>query len=103
MTAADKVPSLKAYWEDLEPHLPHFLPEEQRVAVAIYHELAKGRAVDTDATVAGSIQTASGDILNLNFGVNQIPLVGSSIVITQYNCKNGVVYTINNPLLPPQK
>src|ERR1700732_4275913 len=48
MTAADKVPWLEAYWEGLEPHLPHFLPEEQRVAVALYHELAKGRAVDTE-------------------------------------------------------
>ena len=46
MTAADKVPSLEAYWQDLEPRLPQFLPEEQEVAVALYHELAKGRAVD---------------------------------------------------------
>jgi alkylmercury lyase len=46
MTAADKVPSLEAYWKNLESYLPHFLPEEQRVAVALYHELAKGRAVD---------------------------------------------------------
>jgi alkylmercury lyase len=47
MMAADKIPAVEAYWQDLEPHLPHFLPEEQRVAVALYHELAKGRAVDT--------------------------------------------------------
>lgn len=45
--ATDKVPSVEAYWQELEPHLPHFLPEEQRVAVALYRELAKGRAVDT--------------------------------------------------------
>ena len=46
MMSAGKFPSLEAYWEDLEPRLPHFLPEEQRVAVALYCELAKGRAVD---------------------------------------------------------
>jgi alkylmercury lyase len=46
MTAADKVPSLEAYWHDLEIRLPRFLPEEQRVAVVLYRELAKGRAVD---------------------------------------------------------
>jgi alkylmercury lyase len=46
MTAVDKVPSVEAYWQDLKRHLPRFLPEEQRVAVALYRELAKGRAVD---------------------------------------------------------
>jgi len=67
-----------------------------------YH-IVKNNAIDTDAEMAGNVQTASGDLLNINFGVDQIPLVGSAIVITQYNCKNGVVYTINNVLLPPQK
>jgi hypothetical protein len=67
-----------------------------------YH-IVRGRALDTDAMIAGSVQTLSGDALNLNFGVNDIPLVGSGIVITQFNCKNGVVYTINSVLLPPQK
>ncbi|HLX15108.1 MAG TPA: organomercurial lyase [Bradyrhizobium sp.] len=46
MTVVDKVPSVEAYWHSLEPHLPHFPPEEQRVAVALYRELAKGRPVD---------------------------------------------------------
>jgi len=43
---ADRDPSLDAYWQNLEPRLPRFLPEQQRVAVALYRELAKGRAVD---------------------------------------------------------
>jgi alkylmercury lyase len=46
MMAAGEVPSLEAYWQDLQRRLPHFLPEEQPVAVALYRELAKGRAVD---------------------------------------------------------
>src|SRR3984893_11454073 len=46
MMAACGVPSLEAYWHDLQRRLPHFLPEEQPVAVALYRELAKGRAVD---------------------------------------------------------
>ena len=46
MMAADHIPSVEAYWQQLEAHLPRFLPEEQRVAIALYHELAKGRAVD---------------------------------------------------------
>lgn len=40
-----KVPSPEQYWQDLEPHLRHFSPEEQRAAVALYRELAQGRAV----------------------------------------------------------
>jgi alkylmercury lyase len=46
MIVTGSVPALEAYWQDLERHLPRFLPEEQRVAVALYHELAKGLAVD---------------------------------------------------------
>jgi hypothetical protein len=46
MTAADMRPSLDEYWRDLEPLLPGFSPEQQRAAVALYRELAKGRAVD---------------------------------------------------------
>ena len=42
------VPSLDEYWGKLEAHLRPFSPEEQRAAVALYRELAKGRAVDTD-------------------------------------------------------
>ncbi len=78
------------------------LSAAEKVRLIEYH-VVKGRALDTDALMAGTIETASGDMLNLNLGVNSVSLVGSAIVITQYNCKNGVVYTINNVLLPPQK
>ena len=43
-----------AYWEMLEPHLRRFSPDEQRAAVALYRELAKGEAVD-DAQLAGTL------------------------------------------------
>ena len=43
-----KVPALDEYWGRLEPHLRPFSPEEQRAAVALYRELAKGKAVDAD-------------------------------------------------------
>ncbi len=46
MKVADKVPTLDEYWQQLEPHLPRFSPEEQRVALTLYRELAKGQAVD---------------------------------------------------------
>ncbi len=41
-----KIPTLDQYWEDLVAHLPLFSPEEQRAAVTLYRELAKGQAVD---------------------------------------------------------
>jgi alkylmercury lyase len=41
-----KIPSLNQYWEKLAAKLPSFSPEEQRAAVALYRELAKGQAVD---------------------------------------------------------
>jgi uncharacterized surface protein with fasciclin (FAS1) repeats len=74
----------------------------EKARLVAYHVI-KGRALDTDAVVAGSVATASGDALNVNFGVNKIPMISSSIVVTQYNCSNGVVYTINGVLLPPAK
>ncbi len=48
MTAERETPTLDQYWESLRPHLPSFSPEEQRAAVALYQELAKGQAVDAD-------------------------------------------------------
>jgi len=41
-----EVPTLDEYWRNLESHLQPFSPEEQRVAVALYRELAKGKPVD---------------------------------------------------------
>src|SRR5262249_44252233 len=42
-----KVFSPDAYWEMLEPHLRRFSPDEQRAAIALNRELAKGEAVDS--------------------------------------------------------
>ncbi len=46
--AISQVPPLDDYWRKLELHLPPFSHEEQRAAVALYRELAKGEAVDSD-------------------------------------------------------
>jgi alkylmercury lyase len=42
----DPVPELSQYWATLEPHLPTFSVEEQRVAIGLYRELAKGNPVE---------------------------------------------------------
>lgn len=37
-----KIPTLEQYWKRLADELPQFSPEEQRTAVTLYRELAKG-------------------------------------------------------------
>ncbi len=69
----------------------------------IKYHVVSGRAVDVDAEVAGTILALSGDELNFSYGANKIPLVNSAIVITEYAGKNGIVYLIDNVLLPPKK
>jgi len=48
MITTFKVPALDEYWSKLEPHLRPFSPEQQRAALALYRELAKGKPVDAD-------------------------------------------------------
>ena len=43
---ATKIPTVEQYWEALAAGLPDFSPEDQRTAVTLYRELAKGQAVD---------------------------------------------------------
>jgi len=44
--ATTKTPALDTYWEGLAAYLPRFSPDEQRAAVSLYRELAKGHPVD---------------------------------------------------------
>src|SRR5258708_23294631 len=46
MMLMPKVPPLREYWRQLEPHLLPFSPAERRVALALYREVAKGQPVD---------------------------------------------------------
>ena len=75
---------------------------EEKKRLIQYH-IVSGRAVEMGEQVAGSIEALSKDVLNFSFGKDKIPMVNSAIVITQYNGKNGVVYVIDNVLLPPKK
>jgi len=49
------------FWDALRVHLPSFSPEEQRVAVALYRELAKGQPVN-DAQLAGALRISSAKV-----------------------------------------
>lgn len=69
----------------------------------IQYHVISGRAVNGTALTAGTIQALSGDALNFSFGTNKIPMVNSAILVTEYKASNGVVYLIDNVLLPPTK
>lgn len=43
-----EIPTLDRYWKTLDEALPVFAPEEQRAAVALYRELAKGVPVTVE-------------------------------------------------------
>lgn len=42
----NNIPTVEQYWKALDAALPVFSPEEQRVAMTLYSELAKGQPVD---------------------------------------------------------
>jgi uncharacterized surface protein with fasciclin (FAS1) repeats len=67
-----------------------------------YH-VVSGRAVDADAEFAGTVDALSGDPLNFSYSSTNIPMVDSGIIIAEYKASNGIVYLINNGLVPPQK
>jgi len=54
------IPTPDEYWETLTPHLRRFSPEEQRAAVALYRELAKGRPVD-DAQLGRALELSTAE------------------------------------------
>jgi len=74
----------------------------QKKRLVQYHIIV-GRAIASQAVVAGTIQSLSGDALNFSYGSNKIPMVNSAIMVVQYPATNGVVYLIDNVLLPPKK
>ena len=51
------IPTSDEYWAALKPHLPIFSLEEQRAALALYRELAKGEPVD-EARLARALDTS---------------------------------------------
>ena len=71
----------------------------------VEYAVVSGKAIDAGAQnqVAGTIQALSGDSINFSYGNQKIPMVNSSIVITEYKASNGIVYLIDSPLLPPTK
>lgn len=68
----------------------------------VQYYIVKGRAIDADAQVSGTIPALSGDDLNFD-NTNNIAMVNSGIITAQYKGSNGIVYVINTVLVPPAK
>jgi uncharacterized surface protein with fasciclin (FAS1) repeats len=66
-----------------------------------YHVVV-GRAIDVNAVDSGSITALSKDTLNFTVTPgDQSARVNSSAILQAYKGKNGIVYLINDVLLPP--
>jgi uncharacterized surface protein with fasciclin (FAS1) repeats len=66
-----------------------------------YHVIST-REVQVGTQTLGVVTALSGDPLNFS-DTNNIPTVNSAIVVAEYKGSNGIVYVINNVLIPPQK
>ena len=69
----------------------------------VEYSVVSGRALDVSAVQSGDIQTLSGDTLNFHVGTTGMVQANSSFALAAYKAKNGIVYVINQPLLPPVK
>lgn len=67
----------------------------------IQYSVVSGKALDIDAQDAGSIKTLSGDEVNFSVGSTGLVQVNSSYALQEYKASNGIVYVLNQPLLPP--
>jgi uncharacterized surface protein with fasciclin (FAS1) repeats len=67
----------------------------------IQYSVVSGRGLDVDASFSGNVQSLSGDILNFHVGSTGLVQINSSYALETYRAKNGIVYLINQPLLPP--
>ncbi len=67
----------------------------------IQYSVVSGKALDIDAQDSGSIKTLSGDEVNFSVGSTGLVQVNSSYALSEYKASNGIVYVLNQPLLPP--
>ncbi len=67
----------------------------------IQYSVISGRALDVNVQDSGQINALSGDKLNFSVGSTGLVQVNSSYALAAYKATNGVVYVINQPLIPP--
>ncbi len=68
----------------------------------VQYHIVSGKMIDVNAQVAGTVQALSKDMLNFTKNVNDVSArVNSSAIVRAYRTNNGIVYVINQVLLPP--
>lgn len=66
-----------------------------------YHVIS-GRSIDVNVQQAGTVQAMSKDMLNFNVRVgDKSARVNSSVALQSFKASNGIVYLIDQVLLPP--
>ena len=83
----------------LPPNAIGNMTTAQRKRMIQYSVVA--RSLDINAQDTGSIKTLSGDELNFEVGPGGVVQVNSSYALEEYKGSNGIVYVLNEPLLPP--
>jgi len=67
----------------------------------VQYSIVSGKALDVNAADSGSIKALSGDELNFKVGSTGLVQINSSYALAAYKASNGIVYVINQPLIPP--
>lgn len=76
---------------------------EARKRLVRYH-IIEGKKIDPGALTSGVETALSGDALNLQISpLDRVVRVNGALVLSAYQSGNGVVYLINNVLIPPEK
>jgi len=69
----------------------------------VQYSIVTGKMLDINAVNSGNVRTLSGDTLNFHVGSTGLVQVNSSYALGAYKATNGIIYILNQPLLPPQK
>ena len=84
----------------LKPGTITSMTAAQKKRMAQY-SIVSGKMLDVNAQDSGSVKALSGDLLNFNVGSTNLVQVNSSYALAAYKGTNGIVYVINQPLVPP--
>lgn len=69
----------------------------------VQYSIVSGKELDVNIVDSGSVTALSGDPISFHVGSTGLVQVNSSYALAAYKASNGIVYVLNQPLLPPQK
>jgi uncharacterized surface protein with fasciclin (FAS1) repeats len=93
---------INAAFDHAAPGALNVTGDERRQLVR-YH-IIEGKKIDPAALTSGVETALSGDQLNLQISpLDHVARVNGALILSAYTTSNGVVYLINNVLIPPEK